>query len=261
MEAIRVTALAGDRRLGPFAAQPNGVILVGRAAINGLVLGEEWAPRVVATLVPTERCWLVVNGSSARMKVRNDWTESDMPTDSIVALPGGVTDIRWPSVNDHLLINFDVGGQVDSSMALLLPELDDVEDLRGALLGTAWVLGERRGPDLLEPQQRHAMAHLFRHLLEGTPRPRNIVKPAAEDLGISVDALKKQATRVRNRVNSDRFQKLRTLDELGEYLVERAQVVTPADLEATPTLQARIAQARRVARRRQSPEGRGQQED
>lgn len=183
-----------------------------------------------------------------------------MPTDSIVALPGGVTDLRWPTVNDHLHVKLNVGGQVDSSMALLRPEVDDVEDLRGALVGTAWALGERQGRELLEPQQRHAMAHLFRHLLEGTPRPANIVRPAAEDLGVSVDALKKQATRVRNRVNRDRFQKLRTLDELGEYLVERAQAVSSANLEVTPTLQARISRARRAARREQSPEGRGQQQ-
>lgn len=261
MEAVRVTALAGDERLGPFVAEPRGAVLVGRAAINGLALSEEWAPRVLATLVPTERCWLVVNGASARMKVRNDWTECDMPTDSIVALPGGVTDLRWPSVNDHLLVKLNVGGQVDSSMALLRPEFDDIEGMRGALVGTAWALGERQGRDLLEPQQRHAMAHLFRHLLDGTPRPANIVKPAAADLGVSADALKKQATRVRNRVNRDRFQKLRTLDELGEYLVERAQAVSSADLEVTPTLQARITRARRVARREQSPGGRGPLED
>lgn len=253
MEAIRVTALAGDQKLGPFAAEPTGAVLIGRAAINGMVLSEEWAPRVLATLVPTERCWLVVNGPSARMEVRNNWIECVMPTDSILALPSDVTDLRWPSLSDHLLVKLTIGGLVDSSMALLLPELDDADDLREGFVGTAWALGERKGPDLLEPQQRHAMAHLFRHLLEGTPRPKNIVRPAADYLGVTVDALKKQATRVRNRVNNDRFQKLRTLDELGEYLVERAQVVTSADLEAGPTARAAIAGARRARRARPRP--------
>lgn len=249
MEGVRVTAIAGDQRLGPFVAEPSGSVLVGRAAINGLAIREEWAPRVLVTLVPTERCWLVVNGSSARMQVRNDWTRCDMPTDSIVALPGGVTDLRWPSVNDLLLVKLNVGGEVDSSMARLRPEFDEVEDMRVALAGTVWALGERQGRDLLEPQQRHSMAHLFRHLLEGTPRPPNPVKLAAADLGVSDDALKKQAARVRNRVNRDRFQKLRTLDELGEYLVERAQAVSFADLAVTPTLEDRIARGRRVGRR------------
>lgn len=193
MEAIRVTALAGDRKLGPFVAEPSDEVLLGRAAINGLALDEEWAPRVLATLVPTERCWLVVNGPSARMKVRNDWTGCEMPTWSILALPSGVTDLRWPSVNDPVRVKLNVGGLVSPSMARLLPELDDIGELRGDLAGTEWALGRLRGRDLLEPQQRHAMAQLFRHLLEGTPRPSNIVKPAADDLDVSVDALKKQA--------------------------------------------------------------------
>ncbi len=178
-----------------------------------------------------------------------------------MALPSGVTDLRWPSVNDHVLVKLNVGGRVSTSMVHLLPEVDDVDELRDARVGTEWALGRLRGRDLLEPQQRHAMAQLFRHLLEGTPRPRNIVKPAAENLGVSVDALKHQAARVRDRVNRDRFQKLRTLDHLGEYLVERARAVTAADLEVSPSLQARIARARRVARRQPSPGGRGQLEE
>ncbi|MGQ2912114.1 hypothetical protein [Aeromicrobium sp.] len=253
MKAIRITALAGEERLGPFAAPPDGEILLGRSAVNGLVLEEDWAPRLLAILVPTPRSWLVVNGPSARMQGKSAWGPIDAPPDAIVAVPGGITDLRWTAALDHMRVKLNVGGSVDA-LPVLRPEEEDVEVLRAGRIGTQWVPDREAGPDLLEPQQRHTMAHLFRHLLDGTPRPKNITRPAAEALGISVDTLKKRAGVVRDRVNRERFQKLGTLDELGEYLVERAGVVTIDDLRPPPRARSMVARARE-RRQRDSPGG------
>lgn len=245
MEAIRVAGVEGELKFGPLRADPVGEILIGRAAFHGLALEEDWVPRVLATLVPSGRWWLLVNGSSTSVRVRNGWVEAVFPADGVVALPAGLTELSWPSLVDPVRITLDVGGAVDERMQRLRPESDEVDALRAEFVGTAWAVGDRRGPDLLEPQQRRAMAHLFRHLLEGTPRPKNLMRPAAEALGISEEALKQQARRVRARVNAERFQKLATLDDLGEYLVERAAVVTSTDLNAPVGVRERIARLRR----------------
>lgn len=253
MEAIRITALAGEERLGPFAASPGGEIVLGRSAVNGLVLNEEWAPRVLAVLVPTPRCWLVVNGPSARMQGKSAWGPIDAPPDAIVAISGGVTDLRWTAALDHMRVKLNVGAPVDS-LPMLRPEAEDVQRLRAARIGTLWRPERREVAELLAPQQRHTMAHLFRHLLDEKPRPKNITKPAAEALGIPVDTLKKRAAAVRDRVNRERFQKLRTLDELGEYLVERANLVTLDDLRPPTDARGAIGRARE-RRRIASPGG------
>ena len=232
VKAIRLTALVGDQKLGPYAVEASGEVMLGRAAVQGLHLPEDWAPRVLATLVPTEHCWLVINGGSARCRVSNEWLDCDLPAQAVFAIPDGETRVRWPSAHDHLVVKLNVGGPVDPGMPRLHPELDDVDERLGRMERTEWFpeRGSRVPEHFLQPRQRRAMAHVFRHLLEETPRPSNLYKRAASELGVSEDALRKQTRRVRERVNRERFQKLRALDDLGEYLVQKARLVTAADL-------------------------------
>lgn len=238
MKSIRITAVLEEDTFGPYVAPPVGDILLGRAATSGLFLGEQWVPRVLATLVPTERCWLLVDGSSARMRVENAWTKRVVPTGSIVALPTGLTDLRWPSLVDHVRVTLDVGGKVDARMQSLRPERDGSGGARMDMPMTVWAQDERPGRDLLSTAERSMMAELFRHLLDGTPRPRNLVTAAAARLGVSAEVLKKRAFRVRQRLNEDRFQKLSDMDELGEYLV-RAHAVALDDLDFSDAHSAR----------------------
>ena len=253
MDPILVTALVDDEQLGPYRAEPEGVILIGRAAHRGLPLDGDWAPRILASLAPTPYGWLAINGESARMHVKNEWLDVTVPVAARVAIPVGTTELRWPALVDKLEVAVDVGALASGPVLRLQPADDDFEVLRRDFVGTAWALGERQGRDILEPQQRHAMAHLFRHLLDGTPRPRYLIKAGAQALGVTDDALKKQVARVRTRVNKDRFGKLTSLDELGEYLVERAQVVTAADLDLKSDARAALARARQARRRDARP--------
>ncbi len=217
---------------GPYIADPEGDVLIGRAATHGLSLEEDWVPRVLATLVPTERCWLVVNGPSARMKVTNRWVRCATATDAVVALPEGTTDLRWPSLPDPLRVRLDVGGQVVGPVQRLNPEPDDVDEVRRGMSGTLMVPGGRGDNDLLRAEQRHEMAELFRHLLvTGEPRPVPLVAPAAERLGMKPELLKKHADRLRERLNKGRFQNLASMDELGEHLI-RAGAIDREDLNA-----------------------------
>lgn len=251
MDEIRVTARLGRKNYGPYAVLPGAPVVIGRSAEQGLGLEGEWAPRVLATLVPSSDCWLLRNGQSTRMGVSNEWLEVTVPTDAVIALPAGPTLVRWPSLRETFLLRINVGGDIDDTMPVLGAEQGDIEEMRVRHVGTVWA--DELEADLLEPQQRRSMAVLFRYLLEGTPRPQAMFKTAANELGVTDDALKKQTLRVRRRINNVRFQNLRDTEALGEYLVERAALVTKADLPTSSGLSSKLATARQKRGQRPSP--------
>lgn len=254
---IRLTALLGDQRLGPFLVRPSGELAIGRNAAEGLVLDQHWVPRTLCTLAPTERGWLVVNGPSTRLRVSNKWVKADFATRSSIALPEGDTVLSWPSLADPMRVKLRVGHGVAEGLRSPSQEMPQghvagADLVAERMAGTVWPGGG------LEPTQKRTMAVLFRHLLDGSPKPRNLYQAAASELGVSEDAVKKQLRRVRDRLNRDRFQKLRSADEVGEYLVEVAGLVGVGHLPtATRHLEGRLRAARRVRRRGDRPPGDG----
>ncbi|WP_153392714.1 hypothetical protein [Ornithinicoccus halotolerans] len=85
----------------------------------------------------------------------------------------------------------------------------------------------------LNPVERYQLAHMFVHLINDQPAPGNLVTAAAAGIGDNVAAseIKQRAHRVMRRVNKHRGVPLKSLHELGEYLVSVSGVLTAADLE------------------------------
>ena len=224
---LRLSALVGDQRLGPFAVDASSEIAIGRDSSSDLVLDEPWVPRRLASLVSTDHCWLLINGPSVPMRVHNKWMEAEVSRRATVAIPEGVSDLSWPALADPVHLKLRVGPGVADGLNEL-GAFGTLEELDEAALGGAQ-LTVHPVPEL-EPSQRRAMAVLFRHLIDGSPKPRNLIRAAAEELGTTEDALKKQLKRVKDRLNRERFQKLNTTAEVGEYLVNVAGLVSSRDL-------------------------------
>jgi hypothetical protein len=77
----------------------------------------------------------------------------------------------------------------------------------------------------------HKLTVVFEHVLLEEPAPRNVYAAAATRLGVSEDAVKRMVERIRNRINDHRGRPLRTVDEIGHYLVHVARVVTDDELQ------------------------------
>lgn len=200
------------------------------------------------TLISNVEWWLLVNGESGSMRVSNDWLHIgaadrravggaalrfgcpehgvDFPPGACVALPHGVTVVRWPILDHHLEFCLDVGGDTSDCVATLRPEEEPVD--LDAYEGTALPAGE--DPSVLNPRQRRIAAVVFRYLLEGQPRPKDLAATAAPVLGCSTAMVRQDLYRIRMAVNGRRGDRaeLTNADQLGEYLVLRARII-PSD--------------------------------
>lgn len=312
MDFVRLALQLGNDRkghgnCGPFAVSPGDEVLIGRQAVNGLVTEGEWTPRVLARLVPAGDVWLLVNGPSGDVEVRNSAVKvtrrarelgkgetrrrktvdvgAIFVKNAVIALPPGRTEAEWHIFNDNIRLSLVVGGDVDG-LEKLQPE---DTPFRGASASrflsqfgrrkessteadsriqrvaqgdartapgrraTARIKPERFGThfpegNLLTRRQRQVMATVFRHLLIDEPRPRDLAKAAAEQLGMTVDGVKKHVRDVKKKVNAERDGwDLTSIDELGEWLVKKTRFVTSGDLQPVEisTLDAALKRARR----------------
>lgn len=217
-----VCARLDDADEGPWVATGDGPILVGRDAERGVCLDEPWVSRRLARLVPHDRWWLVVNGRRTRVQVDNPWVSALFAPGAAVALPPGPTRLSWPHLDVGLELTVSVGDELGGRPRRAQPEL------ARARPGMVTDVAVRRQG--LTAHQRNVMAVLYRHLLTHERPPVNLLQAAAGDLGATPGAVRQTATRIMNRLNRDRLIPLQTLDELGEYLVTTARVVTRDDL-------------------------------
>jgi hypothetical protein len=152
MEPIRLALKLGNERpipgnprgnLGPYAVQPGTEILIGRIAVNGLTLDDDWTPRVLARIVPAGDLWLLVNGPSGDVEVRNSWVQttrrekltgkgkykksrtvtvgSTFKKNAAIALPPGLTFAEWHIFDDNVRLRLQVGGDIEG-LEMLHPE-------------------------------------------------------------------------------------------------------------------------------------------
>lgn len=181
---------------------------------------------------------------------------------AIVLAPGAVTTADWRHLNDNVRLTLVVGGDVEG-LTRLLPEDEPYDGVR--LLGArtdiaagagrarsraTWTLSRVHGAarrtrsaslpaatappsagDLLTSRQRQVMAAVYRFMLEGLPRPANPAKDAAVFLGMDYEGVRKHIRDVRRKVNKQRDgDDLPGIDDLGEWLVNKMEIVTRDDL-------------------------------
>ncbi len=85
----------------------------------------------------------------------------------------------------------------------------------------------------LKPEELHWLAVAFEHVIYQEPAPQNVAREAAKRLLKDERWMHNFLHRARKRTNDLRHADapLSTIDELGRYLVETAQVITADDLD------------------------------
>jgi hypothetical protein len=220
---------------------PGEPVTVGRARRAAAHLPYERVPRILATMVPyvstpsvlshakaPRQGWLLINGERTRARAENRRAIVEAEPSGVVALQDGTTVVVWPELDEAVTLTIVVGtGRSDSALPVARDRSPD--DIAGATPAT--VVPLQRGD--VRPGLRHSMAVLFRHLLEGTPKPVNVYWTAAHEMGTTEAGLKRSAERLMERINKHRFGgPIDTLDHLGHYLVTTAALITTDDLEA-----------------------------
>ncbi|WP_162891078.1 hypothetical protein [Aeromicrobium sp. A1-2] len=107
---------------------------------------------------------------------------------------------------------------------------------RDGALSTAMVPHARIGTDLagdklnLTPIQRRRLAALYAYLLEGRPKPDQLIQEAANISGDSISQINGTWVRVMEYVNRHRDVPIERIEDLGYHLVEVAGILGPDDL-------------------------------
>ncbi len=223
-----LSVVVGGNPLGRWALPTKQNTVIGRSTGSAIRLRPGWCPRFLATLMPIEGGWLMLNGTRARVQVSSRWVSS-----AYWALPGAVIMLqpgRW-------LLRWELDDECRAEVLISHPRPGAVERLVFALsavpgkakLEQATLLA---GTQLeLEPATRHRLAVLFRYLIEDEPAPSNLCAAAAEQLGRTETQIRNSAYRVRDRLNTMRPAQIHTLEELGNYLVHTSLAIGPDDLD------------------------------
>jgi hypothetical protein len=219
---------------------PGEPVTVGRARGAAAHLPYERVPRILATIVPyvsassvlghskaPRQGWLLINGERTRARAENRRAIVEAEPSGIVALQDGTTVVIWPELDEAVTLTIVV--RIGRSDPALQVARDRAPDDRAGATPATFVPLERGD---VRPSLRHTMAVLFRHLLEETPKPVNVYRTAADEMGTTEAALKRSAERLMGRINEYRFGgPIDTLDHLGHYLVTTAALITTDDLE------------------------------
>ena len=223
---------------------PREQVTIGRASGAGVHLPSERAPRILARIVPysatpnllvqaegPRQGWLLINGERTRARAANRRATVEAEPSGVVALQEGTTRITWPELDEAVTLTIVVGARAaDPALPVARDRTPDEGGFE--MLGTVMAL-ERND---VQPGLRHTMAVLFRHLLKKTPKPVNVYKTAAQELGTTQAAVKRSAERLMGRINQHRFggATIDTFDQLGHYLVTTAALITTDDLQGDP---------------------------
>jgi len=225
-----ITLKVDGETLGPFALPRRGDAEIGRSLGSAIRLKPAWAPRLLATLTPSERGWMLTNGTRTRVRVKSRWVDGYCQPNALMVLQQGVWDFKW-----------DLDGEcraevkVERARPGLVQGPPVALSRKGEFVGRA--LGQRTdvaGSRMrLSPQIRHRLAVLFAYEIEDVAAPVNICKAAAERLGGGVTERRvlNSALRVRARINDLRHESIESLEELGFYIVHVAEAIGPEDLD------------------------------
>lgn len=192
---------------------------LGREEGAEMHLAQGWVSRRQASIARYPGGALVTNLSSYKMRVTSKVLDSTAGRGGAVGIGVGDTvELAWPGMPHPLT----------ASLTLPWPAGITGHHLpKGKGAGTLlpspyWILDAK-------PEVRNRMAVLFRHLLCGEERPSKLYETAADELGVSPEALKQTVHRLRVQA-SRRGQQFADVDALGRYLVE-SQLLTKADLD------------------------------
>lgn len=219
----QLSALVDDQVRGPWAAPQHESLTLGRVPHAGLHFGNSWVPSRLGRLVPFDRGWVLQLGRSRATVVNKYVGQHVFRGRAMVALQPGRTLVHFLDLDRELRLRVVIGADVAEGLEELhnAPERDPHRNPETVYAGHDVELTDH---------QRAVLAVAYRHLIERSPKPANVVKHTAQTLGKSEQSIKNALTDVRQKVNRERWLDLRDAEHLGYYLTRVTRAITLADL-------------------------------
>lgn len=226
-----VTMRVGYRTSGPWQLPPGQEVTFGRDPSAGLHTSDPQVSRHVARFVPTPRGWVVANGRRTRLRVVSPFVmdASFTPGAEVLLQPADWT-LSWDydtSVEIHLVYRSARHG---TPHPVARDGAGRTADTGEQMIGTD-LAGARLH---LTALQRRRLGALFAYLIEGRPKPDQLIRTAADLTGDSVSQINGTWVKVRDYVNRHRAHPIEHLEDLGYHLVEVTGVLGPDDVPEFP---------------------------
>lgn len=213
---------------GPFELPSDEPVTVGRAEHCGLRTANSAVSHELARLVPSPNGWILENGKRTRVRVVSVFVvdASFAPRAHVLLQPADWT-LAWDlDVTTELTIRYRRPGHGEKRPVARDGEPCRADDGDQHRIGTD-VAGEHLN---LTALQRRRLGALFAYMIEGTPKPEQLIPAAAKRSGDSIPQITGAFVRVREYVNRHRELPIDSIEDLGYHLVEVSGVIGPDDL-------------------------------
>lgn len=222
-----VVVRAGYDSLGPWLLPHDGSVTLGRAKRCGLRSDHPAISQKLAIFTPSPLGWVLENGARTRVRVASVFVlqGSFAPRARVLLQPADWT-LSWDlDVLAEVTIKYRPVGH--GSPYPTAHDAPEAADLAEQLVGTDLV-GQKV---TLTPLQKRRLGALFAYLIEGRPKPDQLLETAAALSGEPVKQINRTWVKVRDKINNNgRGIRIERIEDLGYYLVEVAGVITDADV-------------------------------
>ena len=230
-----VTLRVGVQTSGPLLLPTDEPVTFGRAEGSGLLADHPAASRTLARFVPVADGWILENGKRTRLLATSIFAlDARFGPGARVLLQPADWKLTWDL---DVRCEMKVSIRPDSVYGERLRVARDSVG-RGPAKAASWL--EARTDVAAEnvdltPLQRRRLGALFAYLIEGEPKPANLLAAAAERTGDTVVQITGSWVKVLEKINRQRVVELRGLEDLGYHLVEVAGVLGPDDVPPRPS--------------------------
>jgi hypothetical protein len=226
---VEIALRVGHGAFGPFLLPLGEAVSLGRADQCGLRVDHPAVSRHLATLAPSERGWILENGRRTRVRAESPFVLEAVfaPGSHLLLQPADWT-LRWDlDVLTHVTVRYRRGGHGEPYPVVhdnSAPEIPT--EVPQQLSGTAVAADHLNLTDL----QRRRLGALFAYLIEGRPKPDQLIQTAAKLSGDSISQINGTWVKVMEYLNRHRDVPIERIDDLGYHLVEVAGLVGPEDV-------------------------------
>lgn len=215
---------------GPFLLPSDAPVALGRNENCGLRADHPAVSRELARFVPSTRGWILENGKRTRVRVDSVFVvDATFARGAHVLMQPADWTLTWDlDVVAEVTVRYRRVGHGEQYPFARDRGSGNDGQRKGEqhLVGTD-LAGERLN---LTPLQRRRLGALFAYLIEGNPKPEQLIQTASKLSGDSISQINGTFVRVREYVNRHREVPIERIEDLGYHLVEVAGVLGPDDL-------------------------------
>jgi hypothetical protein len=224
-----VTVRVGYETSGPLLLPPDEAVTLGRDEGAGLRTDHPAVSRELARFAPTARGWVLENGRRTRVRLESPFVVAAMfaPQAHVLLQPADWTLVWDLDVLTEVAVRYRRSGHGEPyPTACDADNAVDVERAPQRVIGT-----DLAGDHLnLTGIQRRRLGALFAYLIEGRPKPEQLIQTASKLSGDSIPQINGTWVRVMEYVNRHRDVPIERIEDLGYHLVEVAGIIGPDDL-------------------------------